>query len=77
MTEELPSAFPPSVIRAMTFKTTMKHHLASQVVRTPCFHCEAVGLIPGWVTKTLQAEWCDRKEKKEMKINSLERLLRG
>lgn len=75
MTEELIIAFPTSVIRAMTFKTTMKYHLAVKWLGLHAFTAEAVGLIPGWVTKILQAEWHGQKKKKEMKINSSEWLL--
>ena len=61
----------------MTFKTTMKYHLAVKWLRLHAFTAEAVGLIPGWVTKILQAEWHGQKKKKEMKINPSEWLLWG
>lgn len=57
MTEELIIAFPTSVIRAMTFKTTMEYHLAVKWLGLHAFTAEAMGLIPGWVTNILQAKW--------------------
>lgn len=80
MTEELIIAFPTSVIRAMTFKTTMEYHSAVKWLGLHAFTAEAMGLIPDWVTKILQAKWHSRKKKKkrkEMNINSLEWLLCG
>ena len=35
-----------------------------QMVRTQCFHCWVLNLIPGCGSRILQAKWCGEKKKK-------------
>ena len=39
------------------------------MVRTLCFHCKELGLIPGWETDIPQVSPCSKKKKKKKKNN--------
>ena len=46
-------------------KTNNWEFPGSPVVRTPHFHCQGWGLIPGWGTKIPQIAWHGQKKKKK------------
>jgi len=43
------------------------------LVKTPCFHCRGVSLIPGQRTKIPQAKWHSKKKKRELPYLFLKR----
>ena len=47
-----------------------------QMVRTQCFHCWVLNLIPGCGSRILQAKWCGEKKKKAPKQTKNEALTR-